>query len=83
MFKIIEDCDFITALLDSNNEWQKNQYGHGTCSTGFMYSLGFAKPYIIEDYFLKSFNIDEDTVIAYKGQDLYSAMKKSNSFESR
>lgn len=77
LFKLIEECDFITALLDSTNEWQRNQYGHGTCSVAFMYSLGFAKPYLIEDYFLTSLGIDQRAAISYSNNNLYSAMKRA------
>lgn len=77
LFKLIEECDFITALMDSNTEWHKKNYAHGTCSTAFHFSLGFAKPYIIEDYFLESYDIDQSAVISHKNQDLYSAMKRA------
>ena len=77
LFEIIEKSDFITALLDSSVEWQKNQYGHGTCSCALMYSLGFSKPLLIEDYFTANYGLNNDNSIIYEGQNLYTAMKKA------
>ncbi|MBQ3834892.1 MAG: hypothetical protein II816_05190, partial [Elusimicrobia bacterium] len=77
LFEIIESCDFITALLDSSVAWQKEQYGHGTCSCVLMYSLGFIKPLIIEDYFACNYGLDKKNSLIYKGQNLYFAMKRA------
>ena len=77
LFEIIEKSDFIAALLDSSVEWQRNQYGHGTCSCALMYSLGFSKPLLIEDYFTVNYGLNNDNSIIYEGQNLYTAMKKA------
>lgn len=77
LFQLIEEADFITALLDSSIEWQRQQYGHGTCSCALMHSLAFGKPLLIEDYFVKNYKLNDNNCLTYQKQDLYSAMKRA------
>jgi hypothetical protein len=70
-----QECDFALALLDSSHQWSRDYFGQGTFSGGAMLALDFAKPYILENYFSKSFGFDDKMALLYERQDLYKAMK--------
>ena len=75
LFPILEKTDFIISGMDSDHEWQKLVYSGGTCSSGFMYALGFGKIYILEDIFADTYGLNSDNSIIYKRNDLASALK--------
>ena len=75
LFPILEKVDFIISGIDSDDQWQEMVYANGTCSVGFMYSMGFGKVYICEDIFAKAFRINETNSIIYKQGDLTNAIK--------
>ncbi len=77
LFNYIEEADFITTLWDSQNDFMRETFGSGTGSTMNAFQLGFLKPGLMEDFFVKPMGFSEENVISYKGNDLYSAMKRA------
>ena len=73
MYDIVNDSDFILALLDPENP-DHNRYKTGTTTGSFQLSLGFNKPMIINDIFAKHYALNNDNAIVYSENKLYDAM---------
>lgn len=73
MYNIVNDSDFVLALLDPENP-DHNRYKTGTTTGTFQLSLGFNKPMIINDIFAKHYCLNDDNAIVYPENDLYNAM---------
>lgn len=73
MYNIVNDSDFVLALLDPENP-DHNRYKTGTTTGTFQLSLGFNKPMIINDIFAKHYGLNDSNAIIYHGNDLYHAM---------
>ncbi len=77
LFAVLDKVDFIISGLDSSVEWQRETYGHGTCSSAFMYSLGFMKPYIVERFFAEQFQLTDKAAIIYENGNLENAIERA------
>ena len=67
MFKLLDECDFILAMLDPQNPLHDI---YSRKSSGiYNLSLGFAKPILIHEKFLKISNFSEATSVIYGDAD--------------
>lgn len=73
MFQTVSGCDFIIALLDSENP-EHARYRQGTTTGSLQLSLGFGRPLIISESFASAYALNNTNAIVYPENDLESAM---------